>query len=273
MKLGISTSLKHSSPQNWAEQMTALGCESVVFPVDHHGENSLIDAYCAAAKEHNLTIAEVGIWKNAISEDERERNEAMEYSINQLKLADRVHAKCCVNVAGAAGPAWDGGYRENFSKKTWDKTVRMIQEIIDEAKPKHTYFAIEPMPWMYPTDPEEYLQLMEDVNRQKFAVHMDIINMINCPRRYFFPVSFTEHCFKLLGKHIKSCHIKDIQLRPELTFQLKECACGEGSYCLEKYAELVNAVNPDMPMIIEHLSSDQAYLDSLRYVKERLSGV
>ena len=28
--------------------------------------------------------------------------------------------------------------------------------------------------------------------------------------------------------------------------------------------------NPDMPMIIEHLSSDREYLDSLEYVRRRL---
>ena len=273
MKLGISTNLSGASPADWAEQLTALGCEAVVFPVDHNAEESLIDAYHTAADEHNLTIAEVGIWKNAISENEEERYAAMDYSINQLKLADRVRAKCCVNVAGSAGPVWDGGYRENYSQKTWDRTVRMIQEIIDEAKPQHTYFTVEPMPWMYPTGPEEYLRLMEAVNRKHFAVHMDIINMINSPHRYFFPVSFTEQCFKLLGKHIKSCHLKDVRLLPELTFQLKECACGEGGYCLEKYAELVNAANPDMPMIIEHLSGDEAYVESLSYVRERLAGI
>lgn len=270
MNIGLSTSLQHNSPEEWAEKLKQLGCESVVFPVDCTADAETITGYAAAAEKENLQIAEVGIWRNAISLCEQERNQAMDFSINQLKLADRLQARCCVNVIGAMGERWDGAYAENFTKKTWDRAVRMIQEIVDEAKPTHTYFTIEPMPWMYPTGPEEYAKLLEDVNRDRFAVHMDVINMINTPERYLFPERFVEHCFALLGDRIRSCHIKDIILRPEFTFQLQECACGEGTFCLERYAELADQVDPDMPMIIEHLHSDEEYIRSLVYVRNRL---
>ena len=207
MKLGISSPLEHHSPSQWARQQKELGCEAVVFPVDCKAEDSLVDEYVKAAQEYDLQIAEVGIWRNAISKDEAERSAAMEYSIGQLKLADRIHARCCVNVSGSAGARWDGAYAENFSRKTRDAAVRMIQEVIDEAKPQNTWFTIEPMPWMIPSGPEEYVKLLEDVARDRFAVHMDIINMINCPERYFFAEDFLKRCFDLLGDRIRSCHL------------------------------------------------------------------
>ncbi|MBQ7372322.1 MAG: TIM barrel protein [Blautia sp.] len=270
MRLGISSSLAHGTPEEWAANHRALGCKCVVFPVSSQEEKDVIHHYAKAAAEQDLTIAEVGIWKNAIAEAEEERAEAMDYSIAQLKLADEIHAACCVNIAGAAGAKWDGGYRENFSSGTWDRTVRTIQEIIDEAKPQNTWFTVEPMPWMYPTGPEEYVKLIEAVNRERFAVHMDIINMINSPERYFFQEEFLEKCFHMLGDRIRSCHLKDVYLREEFTFQLKECACGEGTFCLERYVELAEKANPEMPMIIEHLNTDQEYIDSLNYVKKNL---
>lgn len=79
-----------------------------------------------------------------------------------------------------------------------------------------------------------------------------------------------EKCFDKLGSHIKSCHIKDVCLQAEFTFQLKETACGEGILNLEKYARLADRVNPQMPMIIEHLHSDDEYLESIAYLKARL---
>lgn len=270
MRLGISSSLQHSSPQEWAKKISDLGCRTIVFPVDYTKGEDVVEAYEKAAKECDLQIAEVGIWRNAIAQTEKEREAAMEYSIGQLKMADRIGARCCVNVIGSVGIRWDGAYAGNFTKKTWDRAVRMIQEVIDEAKPQNTYFTIEPMPWMYPTSPEEYLKMIEDVKRDRFAVHMDIINMINTPERYFFPQPFLEHCFDLLGERIKSCHIKDILLGQEFTFNLRECACGEGTFCLERYAELANAADADMPMIIEHLHSDEDYVNSVVYVRERL---
>lgn len=272
MKLGISTALKHTTPQKWAESLARAGCSSVVFPVDYRAKESLIAGYQKAAEEYGLQIAEVGIWKNAIAKDSEEQKEAMDYSIGQLRLADRLGASCCVNVAGSAGERWDGPYRENFSSKTWDRTVRMIQEVIDEVKPQRTFFTIEPMPWMVPTGPEEYARLLEAVGRERFAVHMDIVNMMNTPERYFFPERFAEQCFALLGHSIKSCHLKDVRLLQGFTFQLEECACGQGSFCLERYAELANEVSPDMPMLIEHLSTEEEYLESLHYVKKRLQG-
>ena len=54
------------------------------------------------------------------------------------------------------------------------------------------------------------------------------------------------------------------------TFQLEECACGRGALDIELYARLADAENPQMPMIIEHLTTDEEYAASVRYVQDRL---
>lgn len=271
MRLGISSALEHGSPKEWAEKQKALGCKAVVFPIDSRAELSAIDAYADAARMSDLMIAEVGIWKNPLSSEPNEKKEAMEYSVAQLKLADHLKARCCVNVTGTTGSRWDGAYPQNFSEDLWKQSVRMIQEVIDRADPQNTAFTIEPMPWMIPTGPDEYLQLIKDVNRECFAVHMDFFNMVNCPQRYLFHKQFMDECFQKLGGYIKSCHLKDVKLLPEFTFQLKECACGEGEINLEHYTRRINEIDPEMPVIIEHLQEDRDYIDSVRYVKERLN--
>lgn len=272
MILGLSSPLSHSSAKEWGEKHASLGCKALVFPLSCKNSDDEIDEYVQAAKDNNLVIAEVGIWKNVLAKDEKERKEAIDYSIGQLKLADRIGAKCCVNIVGTPyGPRWDGGYAGNFTKEAWQMAVESIQHIIDEAKPVNTKFSIETMPWMYPTSPDEYLRLIEDVNRKEFGVHLDIVNMINCPERYFFNEAFMEDTFNKLGDKILSCHLKDVLLLEGYTFQLRESACGEGTLNLEKYAELATKYNPEMPMIIEHLNTDDEYLASLSYVKNRLN--
>ena len=99
--------------------------------------------------------------------------------------------------------------------------MRSIQNIIDEAMPERTSYTLEPMPCMVPAGPEQYLRLLEDVNRERFAVHMDLANWITSPDKYFNNHEFMEQCFAMLGDRIKSCHIKDVSLREEFTFQLK----------------------------------------------------
>jgi len=275
MRLGVYTNLGYNDPIEWARQMKKIGCGSVIFPVDYTHDEKIIKAYVRAAKEYDLVIAEVGVWCNPISLNDGERISSIKRCKEQLRLADYVDANCCVNVAGSTGERWDGAYKDNFSEEAWYKTVKVIQEIIDDVQPKHTYYAIEPMPCMYPMNPDQYLDLIKCVDRERFAVHMDIFNWITDPNKYFFHEEFMEECFEKLGPYIKSCHIKDIALLKEATFQLKEITCGEGQICLEKYALLAEAYSSDMPMIIEHLSSKEEYIESMAYVRHRLetSGV
>lgn len=271
MLLGISSCLEHKSPEEWALKHKSLGLKCVNFPVDYLAGEHTYMAYKKAADDAGLQIAEVGIWRNTLAADKEERKKWINYAIEQLRMADRIGSICCVNVVGTPyGPRWDGGYRENFSKELWNMAVKMIQEIIDSAKPVHTKFSIESMPWMIPSSPDEYLHLIEDVNRSEFGTHLDVVNMITSPQRYFFNDSFLEECFSKLKGTICSCHLKDILLKQEYTFQLEECACGQGTLNLEKYAQLANAENQNMPMIIEHLTTDKEYEDSVKYVSKLL---
>ncbi len=273
MKLGTSSPLKHDTPQDWAQNQIKLGCRAVVFPVQSNEPEEKIIAYKEAAEKAGLTIAEVGIWRNALASDPDERKANMDYCVEQLRLADFLNARCAVNVAGAFGPVWDGGYKENFTKEAWDATVSMVQKIIDMADVKNTYFTLEPMPWMVPTGPEEYVRLLEAVDRDRFAVHMDVINMINSADRYFHPEEFVDKCADLLGRQIRSCHIKDVHLDGRYTIRLEECGPGDGEFPLRYYVSKMNETDPDMPVILEHLNSDEQYLEYLGYLKNELSGL
>lgn len=271
MYLGISSPLKHDSPEEWAARHRALGLKAVVFPVSHLDGEEMVLAYKQAADEAGLTIAEVGVWRNTLATDPEERKKWIGYAIGQLQMADEIGALCCVNVVGTpCGPRWDGGYRGNFNKERWSEAVHMIRQIIDNARPQHTKFCIEPMPWMIPGSPDECLRLLEDVDRPAFGTHLDVVNMITTPQRYFFNDEFLEECFSKLKGTICSCHLKDIILKQEYTFQLEETACGAGTLDLERYARLANSENPHMPMIIEHLDTDDEYLASIGYVQKRL---
>ena len=271
MRLGISSPLQHSTPEEWAARHKSLGLQTVVFPVNCDEGAQTIQAYKSAAVKAGLSIAEVGIWRNTLAADPEERRKWITYAIRQLEMADEIGAACCVNVVGTPyGPRWDGGYRGNFSKELWKMAVTMIREIIDSARPNRTKYCIESMPWMIPDSPDECLRLLEDVDRPAFGTHLDVVNMITTPRRYFFNDEFLEECFSKLKGTICSCHLKDIRLKEEYTFQLEETACGNGSLDLERYTALATAENPLMPMIIEHLDTDDEYIASVEYVKSRI---
>ena len=273
MRLGTSSPLKHDSANQWASNQIKIGCASVVFPVQSNEPEEKIIEYKKAAAKAGLMIAEVGIWRNALSPDTDERRKNIDYCVKQLRMADQIGAKCCVNVAGAFGKRWDGAYKENFTKEARIEIIKMVREIIDRAEIKNTYFALEPRPWMRPTGPRDYLRLIDEVERDRFAVHMDVINMVNSIDRYFNPKDLIDECADLLGDRIKSCHIKDIHLCEEYTTMLRECAPGCGEFPIRYYVEKMNEINSDMPMILEHLSTDEDYLKYISYLKEELNGL
>ena len=267
MRLGTSSPLKHSTAEEWAENQIKLGCKTVVFPVQSNEPEQKIIEYKDAAEKAGLTIAEVGIWRNALAADPKERAVNTDYCVEQLRLADFLGARCAVNVAGAFGPIWDGGYKENYSEEAWKQTVSMVKSIIDRADVKKTYFTLEPMPWMIPTGPREYVKLLEAVDRDRFAVHMDIINMTSSAERYFHAKELVDECVQLLGKRIRSCHIKDVHLDRRYTLRLQECGPGDGEFPLKYYVTKMNELDPEMPVILEHLTTDDEYIKYMEILK------
>lgn len=272
MRLGTSSPLAHTTPEDWAQRQQSLGLQAVNFHLTCGDAPALVDATVAAAQAHGLTIAEVGVWRNMLDPDEDRRQAAIRYTIGQLELADRIGARCCVNILGARGPRWDGAYKQNFTRETWQLGVQTIRQVIDAVNPKNTYFTIESMPWMYPTGPDEYLRLLEDVGRDRFAVHLDVFNWITTPQRYFFNQEFVDECFEKLGPFIKSCHLKDVRLEGEYTLRLRETCPGDGGIDLLHLIRTAERCDPDMPFIIEHLDSDEAYLQSIAHVRKLLEG-
>ena len=267
MKLGTSSPLKHKDPSDWAEKHSGLGLKAINFHMTCNDDRALTDEYVSCAEKKGLTIAEVGVWKNTLSRDEDERKKSVAYAIGQLELSERTGARCCVNITGSRGPVWDGPHKDNYSRETFDLCVKTIREIIDAVDPKNTYFTIEPMPWMIPDGPDDYLRLIDAVERDRFAVHMDIFNWMTSPARYYRNEEFIDECFEKLGPLVRSCHLKDVKLEDGYTVHLKETYPGNGEVNILHYIKTALKYDADMTFIIEHLNTDEEYLRSVKYVQ------
>ena len=212
MRLGGPIFGEISNPDSWAEAVKNHGYSAAFCPVNIDSDESTIDAYIEAAKKADIVIAEVGAWSNPISIDDAEREAALERCRTQLALADRVGANCCVNISGSRGPKWDGPHPDNLIDDTFDLIVESVRSIIDDVKPTRAFYTLETMPWAYPDGPDSYLRLIKAIDRVQFAVHLDPVNIINSPERYFRSGDLICDCFAKLGAYMKSCHAKDISL-------------------------------------------------------------
>ena len=245
MKLGIAKALTHNTAKEWAEKHSALGLSAIVFPVNCNAEKQKIIDYKQAADDYGLTIAEVGAWRNLLDKNPQKAKENLEYSIRTMEMADKIGAKCVVNISGSmSNEFWDGGAKENYSQETFDKVVGIIRKIISVSN--KCPFTLEPMPWMIPYDVDNYLEVLEAVEDDRFAVHMDAVNMICTPKKYFFQKEYLNEIFDKLGKYIVSAHLKDFKLSNRLTFQLSECEPLEGGFETVHYLHGLEKLNADM---------------------------
>lgn len=258
MRLGGPIFDGFSSPHEWVQLVRARGFTAAFCPVDEDADADTVRAWESAAREANIVMAEVGAWgNNPISPDAESRRAGIEGCCRRLDLADRIGAICCVNVAGSRGERWDGPHRQNLSPETFDLIVDSVREIIDTVRPARTYYTLETMPWVFPHSPQSYLDLVEAVDRERFAVHLDPVNLVNSPRRLYDSSQLLRECFDLLGPHIRSCHAKDIVLRDELTVHLDECAPGAGELEWPTYVRELGRLDRDTPLMIEHLSQPE----------------
>ena len=254
-------------PAQWEEALTASRFRAIAAPFYCGSSRDTIERYCEIADRHDVRIAEVGVWKNPFDAVNGQAN--MEYAKRQLALADRLSIPCCVNIVGTDSPAgWDAADPGNFSEEMYGRIVSSIREIIDDVNPKTACYCIEPMPWMIPDSPEVYMKLIRDVNRERFAAHMDFVNMINCPRRFLDANGFIESCFSALAPHIKSTHLKDSRMHlTRLTTVLEECAPGEGTLDFGMILWIIDKYLPkDAPVLLEHMSTLEEYQKAYQFV-------
>ena len=65
--------------------------------------------------------------------DEMTRAAALNFCQLQLDLADRIGARCCVNIVGSLGEKWDGPHPDNLSDDGFDLVVAMARAILRAA--------------------------------------------------------------------------------------------------------------------------------------------
>ena len=175
-----------------------------------------------------------------------------------MALADQIGARCCVNICGSRGEQWDGPDPDNFSKDTFDLIVRTTREIIDAVKPVRSFYTLETMPWIFPDSPDSYLDLIRAIDRKQFGVHLDPVNTISSPRRYYSSGALLKEYFQKLGPYIKSCHAKDILLHSNLTVHLDEVLLGTGGLDYKVYLTELSKLN-NVPLMLEHLKTREEY--------------
>lgn len=273
MRLGGPVFKEYNNPEEWIKVLKEIGYSAAYCPVEANMGKDVIQSYKKAAAQANIVIAEVGAWSNPLSSDSTLRKQALEHCKTQLTLAETIGARCCVNISGSRGEQWDGPHIDNFTDETFDMIVETVREILDAVKPDSTYYALEPMPWIFPDNADDYLRLVKAIDRNGFGVHLDPVNVINSPRRFYNNSLMLKEWFTKLGPYIRSAHAKDIMLSGSLTVHLDEVRPGLGALDYQTYITELHNLNPDIPMMIEHLNSEIDHIMGIKYIRDTAANI
>jgi sugar phosphate isomerase/epimerase len=268
VRLGGPVFLKSDDPAELAKEHRRLGYGAAYCPEADITDKARTTAIERAFAEHNVVIAEVGAWKNMLDPDGERRRRNLAYVTERCALADDVGALCCVDIAGSYNPGvWYGPHPKNLSKEFFDSTVENCRKVIDAVKPARTKFTVEMMGWSLPDGPDSYLELIRAVDRPAFAVHLDVCNGINCPRRFYENSAFIHECFAKLGRWIVSCHAKDLSWITEMNVRFEEVIPGRGQVDYARYLGEIAALGRGVPLMLEHLTTPEEYDEGARYIR------
>jgi len=268
MRLGGFFDEKFDSPEAWVAILREKGYRGAyapfrpapggAFPSDEE-----VAAYRQAAQEADIVIAEVGAWgRNYLSEDARERERAVEESIRLLALAEALGARCLVNGAG-----WRKNPAENYSDETFCRIVETVQTILDAVRPVKTSFTLELLASIYPDTCDSYLELLRVVDRPGFAVHLDLANITTTPRLLYRNTELVMECVQKLGPYVRSMHAKDVVCIKGMVVHMDEIRPGLGTLDYRTLIREMNRLDPELPLMMEHLPNNAEYRLAADYLR------
>jgi sugar phosphate isomerase/epimerase len=262
---GHGLPVKSDDPYAFARAHVEFGYGAAYCPPMKASDTTRIADFRKAFEKEGITIAEIGIWRNLVTHDDR-RKAHRDYAAECLAVADEVGAKCAVSYIGSYAPNSDyGPDPANLTAAAFDDAVETARYLIDTVKPKQAKFALEMEQYSLPDSVDCYRDMIRAVDRPAFAAHVDPVNLILTPRQYYNSAALLREIFDKLGPWIVSCHAKDILLHHQAALHFDEVMLGEGQLDYRAYLRELDKLGRDVPLMLEHLD-DPGYAKARDYI-------
>ena len=218
-------------------------------------DGKLLADWERAFTAEDVTLAEIGIWRNLVTPDEAARKVNLAWAAEKLAVADAVGAGTAVSYIGSlAGTEYFASAAADFEREGFEAAVATCRQLIDEVKPKRAKLSLEMMQYSMPDSVDNYVELIRAVDRPAFGAHFDPVNLIMTPRTYWHNGALIRECFEKLGQWLVSCHAKDvINVHHTASLEFAECQIGDGVLDYRAYLSELNKLPRNVPLMLEHL--------------------
>ncbi|MBN2853842.1 MAG: sugar phosphate isomerase/epimerase [Clostridia bacterium] len=135
------------------------------------------------------------------SNDENEREKAIEIAITQIKMADILGAEAVLIVPGAVGVDFIDGREAIRYDIAYDRALQAFKRLKSAAEEHKIFIGIENVWNKFLTSPLEMRDFIDKVNSPFVGAYFDVGNVLFN--------GYPEHWIEILGKRIKKVHFKD----------------------------------------------------------------
>ncbi len=228
-------------------------------------ENHPLDTPKARAERARAVLADGGVrlyqctgfWQNLVTPDETRRAEAVRVLQAALRLAGWLGARGIDTGPGSMNP--DGPWfphPDNWTPVCRRQLVKSLKERAAAAEDAGVFLSLESHQLVTLETPEITREVLDEVGSPWVTCDYDSANWITRETVYDTAAALNHH-FDLLGKHIVSCHAKDIWIENRLALHLQDGCPGKGLMDFRTLFRRMEALSPEFPVIAEGNSTEE----------------
>lgn len=198
-----------------------------------------------------------GYWQNLVTSDERARAQAVRTLIAALRLAGWLGARGVDTGPGsmsADGPWFP--HPDNWTAQARAQLVKSLREAARAAEDNGVYLSLEGHQLVTLESAAVTAEILDAVDSPWVKSDYDSANWVTRERVYHTAQALRDD-FATLGRHIVSCHAKDIWIENRLALHLQDGCPGKGNMDFRTLFSLAEAISPDIPIIVEGAATDE----------------
>ncbi len=208
-----------------------------------------------------------GFWQNLVTTDEAERAESVETLQAAIRLAgwmgcrgidtgpgsnsQRTQAKGTDRHYGAWYP-----HPDNWKPEARRQLVKSLKECAPAAEDSNVFLSMEGHQLVTLESAEVTAEILDEVGSHWVRSDYDTANWITLKEVYDTTTAVNRH-FDVLGKHIVSCHAKDIWAEDRLAVHLQDGCPGKGHMDFRTVMRRLEDLSPDYPLLPEGCTTEE----------------
>lgn len=263
MKLGVVGLLPewHAIDRAAAQAVRAAGFlgASIIIGQPLDADPADLERVKAALDEAGLEAAQANGWYEVlVHPDEATRAQGIAGAQALVRIGRLLNVQSVYIRPGSLNPRgpWFA-HADNHTPQTFDRLVDSLRQVAAVAKNEGLPLALEGHVLSPLDTPERMRAVLDAVGSPALQFNLDVVNFIGGVAAVHDPRPTIERLFALLGPDIAAAHIKDCALQDELVLHIKEVMLGEGTIDQGLILQRLQAVRPDVYVLIEHLPDDR----------------